>query len=249
MTFGCKWPEISIPLSLPVCLAVYRFHSESKSSLGNEWKRFFPEWHTVYTRYKSSSRIIEKNQKLLTIALPLIKSELTTSKEHLKVIQDIISRIDFQIIKDLEILIITDVVNADELLTLGDLSVGVSFHFVEKLNKDSFAETLKLKSNSFALHCPPLIRNLPTNWYVNAIDLLLDAPYLEFENNNELPLSHPFFYEEGNINPRKLMRTKVQRKGKKFPIISVIIPTYNRSSILPKCIDAIKNQTFRTRQN
>jgi len=110
---------------IPYCLSVYRFHAASKSSLGDDWKHFYPEWHKVYSRYKLHSKLIGNTSKLLTIALPLPQEKLHTSSEYLSIVRNIISKIDCQIIKDLEILIVTDLEHADEVLGLDNLSIDV----------------------------------------------------------------------------------------------------------------------------
>jgi glycosyltransferase involved in cell wall biosynthesis len=250
------WVRVSRKYQLhyiPACLAVYRFHEASKSALGTDWQHFYPEWHKVYTRYKSHSRLLGNRSKLLTIAVPLLHDELKRSKDHIDVIQNMISMFVTKIAKETEIIIISDIENVAELFNVGDLLVDVSFELVKELNATTFLKTVYCKSRGFAFHCPPLIKNLPVHWYIEALDLLLDTQELEFVENKNLQCSHPLLCNHDQIDPRKLVRNTPISANDTFSNnsnaehkmqISIVIPTFNRRELLEEAIDSIAMQTY-----
>ncbi|MFP4528467.1 MAG: glycosyltransferase [Candidatus Kapaibacterium sp.] len=213
---------------IPETLAKYRFHGQSKSGRGEDWSHFYPEWHQVYLRYKQFSEL--PAGAIMTFVIPDREGQFSE-----KIIQNIAK---FRL-KDIEALIITQ---------SPDLSISSEYNFpVEIINLNNWnaagfdRAVIENSEGMFAYVLSNEFRP-PENWFYLSINHLLDNPdknQIAEQRLAAIPNSAP----SEIFRPDRVVRLSsitLQNEIK----ISVIIPTFNRSDILIKCLEALARQTL-----
>ncbi len=225
---------------IPEILAVYRFHDVSKSGNGDDWSDFFPEWHSVYLKYKQYSQRLPQ-QPLLTVGFPF-EQNMAGDSEYAKRFAEAVKWYATQRLRDAEILIITD--GKKSLIPQLEIDSGTDIRIVktEKLDEDSFRTTLNREAAGFAIHCPSFELRLPDTWYYEAFEALFNNDNVRVVNDPRLNSAHEVLQNTSEMGPDRLVRNR-KSMAEKYTF-SVIIPTYNRSGILKKCLDALTAQTF-----
>ncbi|MBF0538169.1 MAG: glycosyltransferase [Nitrospirae bacterium] len=156
---------------IPDVLTVYRFHGESKSGYAN-WSSFFPEYNAIYRRYKKHSTILP-DCPLVTFALAFISEELKKSQWYLQKIKHTFYNLASQKVRDVEVIVITDIDEAQQLLDLAELPFPVRFVRVTRLDINSFYRALTENARGFAIHCPSIEVAFDINWFSTALTYLL----------------------------------------------------------------------------
>jgi glycosyltransferase involved in cell wall biosynthesis len=220
---------------IPKTLAVYRFHNESKSGMGEDWSSFYDEWHQVYLKNKRYSR---KLSQLPLISIVLYHSNcIEDDFTNHKGLESYIKYINNQRLKDIELIIITD---SNELEGKLKSSIRIAHRIacVSSVSTQSFADAIRQYAHGSFVHCPTFDAIYPDRWYCDNVSKLLDNSCLanagEPDNNTK---KHPFLPVGASVTANTLIRYN------KY-IFSVIIPTYNRSSVLIKCLAALAGQDF-----
>ncbi|MEO5357291.1 MAG: glycosyltransferase [Nitrospirae bacterium YQR-1] len=153
-------------------LSVYRFHKDSKSGFAN-WSVFYAETHKIYKRYKHLSAELPCGP-LGTLALPFIKALHEESLWHIKSLKNTITQILTQINRDLEILLITDVTDANNILDLPDTHLDIKIIEIDTMSLFLFYQTVSLNSAGYVVHFPSVTEPLHTGWLRDSINVLLD---------------------------------------------------------------------------
>lgn len=224
---------------IPEVLSVYRFHSNSKSGHGTDWSLFYSEWHQVYLRYKGLSKILPK-KPLVTVALPL--SQTRQQEGHLVTVRDAINRLQNQRLRDMEILVVTDMKAASDLSHFSHESIPVRIVSLSNFNGVAFCEAVQQNALSFAIHCPLPETVVPDHWYAKALDILLDHP--ELKSVRDVSLKEPDGSNSTDPicpDPSTLWRSDSFRSFRYQ--MSVIIPSFNRADVLRQSLDALQRQT------
>lgn len=225
-------------------LSVYRFMEESKSGLGDDWSHFYPEWHKVYMKYKDKSNLIPK-QPLITIIFPIINDS-----EYIQKLNRSIDLIQSQIVKDLEILLISDFDCENEIIENENYIINMHLVKVKTLNTKSFKQVLMKYAKGKAIQCPIPFDNLNPKFYSIAVDYIIDHPNFNIISNktksNEF---HPILKDDfelvaNEIRNKELILHDLENNLNGEISFSVIIPTYNRVEILEKALIALNKQNF-----
>ncbi|MBF0463624.1 MAG: glycosyltransferase [Nitrospirae bacterium] len=157
---------------IPETLSVYRFHKESKSGFAN-WSVFYPETREIYKRYKHLSSQ-HPDKPIGTLAIPFVKALHEESEWHMKSLKNTITQILTQINRDLEVLIITDVLGADEVLDIYDTHLDIEVIEINKMSQFLFYQAVALHATGYFVHFPSITEPLHTGWFKDSINVLLD---------------------------------------------------------------------------
>ncbi|MCO5251240.1 MAG: glycosyltransferase [Candidatus Kapabacteria bacterium] len=235
----------------------YLLHSLSKSGESGDWSQFYPEWHQVYTKYKSFSQKIPQ-QTLLTIFIPFSSKFVT--QDNIKDLTKAVSQLGNQRMRDAEIVICTDI--DDQLLQdLQSISaIEVRIIQTNDFSKDNLLKLILEKSSGILIHCPDYNFEYIVDWYGQLVHKFLESPdeYNVLSDKNVAGESL-YFSRNELLLPNQLVKRSFlkQHLGLEFDkakslenedslIFSVIIPTYNRIDILEKCLESLSKQDFPT---
>lgn len=227
---------------IPQILSAYRFHDASKSGMGNDWSHFFDEWHRAYLRHKRFSRLLPQ-QPLITAALPLGAHAANDPAAVWRTIK----AIQANIIRDMEILLITDRPDTNELAESCTGQIPIRVIPVPVLAADSFMDAATKQAAGYALHIPSLMHPLGQRWYVPLLkELLNNVETLGVVDTAYPDTTHPLLSPGSHAGPDRLIRSSAVSVRR--PLISVIIPTFNRSAILRRCLEHLAGQTLDAEQ-
>lgn len=237
------WCRISLKhkfYHLEHIFSIYRLHNKSKSGDLNEWKQFYPEWHSVYCRYKQYSLIIPKNKYLLTVIINFTIQDIERFISSVNLILS--SRI-----QDINLIIFTrnniykynnDFIKSNIKLNIYNIDINNEIDLI----------TLTLeKSDSYLYN----FFNIDFDYNVNFFDIMTKE-FLSYKQDilsiyettysSFVTLKPKTFYSKNYLEKiiGKAMEKKIETQFK----ISVIIPTYNRSDILKRTLQALSKQTL-----
>lgn len=236
---------------IPLPLSGYRFHSDSKSGTSQNWSHFFPEWFLAYKRHKSASQRLPKGM-LISAAIPLCSELAYSDCGHVGSINQAIAAIQANIVLDMEIIVVTDISDAEGFIGTGGC-IPVRFVCVSKLTTALFIETALVEARGFACHLVDLLQPVSERWYVPLLDHLLDNPPASSATDRRRPAGfHPFLSSDTPFGTASLYVTEAARSTIKDvapvadskPKVSVVIPTFNRSDILIRCLQHLAGQTL-----
>lgn len=226
---------------IPEVLSVYRLHSSSKSGLGNDWSMFYSEWHQTYLRYKGLSKILPQ-KTLVSVALPL-----SQDGQNLTTVREAIQRLQNQRLRDMEILVVTDMDDASNLLQATSTPIPVRIIHLSHFTNAAFCDAIQQNAQGFALHCPFPETVVPDHWYAKALDILLDHPELKSVRDVSLNSTHSSNSTDPiRSEPFELWRTDSFRTFQYR--LSVIIPTFNRADVICQSLDALQRQTMNSKE-
>ncbi len=184
---------------VPIILSIYRFHSKSKSGIGQDWSPFYEEWHTIYKRYKQYSSTLPKST-LVSVIVPFSRNLLEQNPFHLDAVLKTIDTIEQQRLRDMEILVITDITDVENNFRMASTPIPINLVYVSHLNPLSFIQSIKKYATGFAIHCSSLKFPLPDRWYCDNLNCLLDNPTQSIEDEG---MGIIFRYEELKANTIK----------------------------------------------
>ncbi|QWR76736.1 glycosyltransferase family 2 protein [Candidatus Magnetomonas plexicatena] len=159
---------------IPETLSVYRFHKESKSGFAN-WSVFYPETREIYMRYKHLSSQ-HPDGPIGTLAVAFVKAIHEESLWHIKSLKNTIAQVMTQINRDLEVLIITDVSGAGEILNIHNTDLDIRIIEIDTMSQFLFYQAVALNLTGYFVHFPSIIEPLHTGWFKDSINVLLDNP-------------------------------------------------------------------------
>ncbi|MBV5349891.1 glycosyltransferase family 2 protein, partial [bacterium] len=187
--------------------------------------------------------------------LPCSATIIHANPTHLAAINAIIHAIQSNIILDMELVVITDYASAERLIDSRG-RIPARFVYVAELTEQSFIEAALKEARGFAFHLVDVSRPLPQRWYVPLLDHLLDNP-AETSCSDDQCFNgfHPFLSSNSSFTTATLYRTDAARivaEGSNPALmvtsggcmLSGIIPTFNRSAILVRCLQHLISQTL-----
>lgn len=242
---------------LPRLLAYYRLHDESKSGSGDDWSRFYPEWHELYLRYKSSCRCMPSSP-LLTVAIALSHRDFF-KHDFLNMLNRTVQAVRSQIFRDAEILIIHDMEDTKELPNFEKHDIDVRFVTVAELDEGSFFRAIAREARGHYLHAISISAPVHPHIYSQSISMLLDNPdSSSISIKSDFDTEHTFLNQKSLLHPEIIItaakfkeelfsisaREEINQLASRDIVFSVIIPTYRRAKTLRKCLEALNKQTF-----
>ncbi len=227
---------------LPRVLAAYRFHDQAKGSSGDCWEPFYPDFKTIFARYCSLSQNIPHQGPLLSIALPLRKERPQEAAQ----VRAVIERISQDVFREIEFLICTDSDNPEQLVPADCSHAPIRF---VSLDKEDFAAAAARQAQGAALHFPSLADPLPRRWYALRMNDLLGCEALAGAADEGVSMRpHELMPSGPAFGPQVVHRTRsvahLARRTAASPLLSVIIPTFERAGALEQCLDALADQTL-----
>jgi GT2 family glycosyltransferase len=237
---------------IPKTLVVYRMHGASKSGY-EEWTPFYPEYNVVYRRHKGHSKLLP-NGPLVTVAAPFSKDILARSAWHANAVNMTVENFQRQKIRDIEILIITDVETPERhLQDLSASAVPVRFIKIPRLDELTFFEAVRHNAAGMALHCPSLESPLHFQRLAACLTKLITEPETQVVIDSETPTAaHPYLSPGSPLGPNLYLRRSTVMPFEAFsfptcdtPEVSIIVTLragrLTASSCLKKLFDTSGN--------
>ncbi|MRS01652.1 glycosyltransferase [bacterium] len=253
---------------VPHALAAYRLHPTSKSGADNDWSRFYPEWFDVYQRNKHFSKCIPQ-KTLLTVVLIVDKDGIWLKPEAL---QNSIAFLGSQCIWDMEILVLTDDDKYPDTEHF-KIPIPVRIVKCQTLHPNDIALFVRDKAVGHLIHFFPRNTAIPHDWYCRHLEFFLNNKDLGFVvdpgvTNDNNPFIKHIKYSSQPIDVRSIYRFEtlcfdcdrqlelqtvmpiseiqgeVLKSLEKCSLVSIIVPTCNRSAILGDFLAALESQTY-----
>lgn len=223
---------------IPHTLAVYRFHNASKSGMGEDWSSFYSEWYHVYRKYRKYSQILP-DSPLISIIIYYIVNCNDIIKSEYSELESYLIYVSSQRFKDLEVIIITDS-NIEEISLSQIYDITIRVIPISNLIEIPFIDIIKNFARGCYLHCPDLSSNYPDRWYCDNVSKLLDNSQINLATTSIVKSGkYKYLSDYTGVPGDTLVRCD------KYTF-SIIIPTFNRSLVLLKCLNAIAGQDFPT---
>lgn len=225
---------------IPRTLAVYRFHGKSKSGMGEDWSSFYDEWHQVYLRNKNYSKILPPSP-LISIILYFTREDANSAVSCYHELESFLGYVDNQRFKDFEVIVITDLTKLEH-ESISKARFPISVIHVHQMTRDKFIEEVHKHAFGRFIHCPACGSVYPERWYCDNLTILLNN-YGKQQSGGPLKkyTKHKLLADDDIIPYDTLFRLNINNADTLF---SVIIPTFNRSSVLIKCLKALAEQDF-----
>ena len=220
---------------IPELLAGYRFHNLSKSGDVGEWNQFYPEWNKVYQRYRFNSEQFSKVSPIVSVIITAQITDAITESGVNTRLRQLIDDITGQIVQDLELIILTN--QADQIKVRSENgTIQIRVFQLDSFDEESIQRAIDTEAKGGIIErLHPDQKWIEPEHYVSLISKYI--PGKTTSGAKDVSVSRFDAASDTDALPVSAYYTE-------DVVFSVIIPTYNRSKTLKKCLDALSRQTF-----